>query len=456
MRLFPVATVAVSLALLGAGGSATVRAMNRASSFQHNALALERTWTEDAREGVPESGIAPLHQDLERSEYMHASGWSLLWWTDDGSAFLTRLHRQTAAVWSSSMATARSRADGVMTAWSQMELQYGAYVPEAASRAAASWTASLAAARIPLEINTLATTWSVDLGQVRKAAELDEVTVAAGPYGGVAALVARAQSTLAQARADNLATGAVPSLVATLSAHGTDPAIAPAAIKSLATDLTDLASVIKLDGSVATQLRSLAATVQLATTHNAAGASGFATQTASLATALHSGGTALQLHGVAAQIATLERSVKAALTAVGCGHDVPNGKVIDVDLATQEAVFYDDGCIAGQSAVTTGRAGLRTPLGTYHIYAKYSPITFISPWPTSSPYYYTPEHAEYGMLFRSGGFFIHDAPWEPSTAFGPGSENTTYASHGCVHMPTPTMAWLYGWSPIGTTVIIAD
>jgi hypothetical protein len=67
MRLFPVATVAVSLALLGAGGSATARAMNRASSFQHNALALERTWTEDAREGVPESGITPLHQELERA-----------------------------------------------------------------------------------------------------------------------------------------------------------------------------------------------------------------------------------------------------------------------------------------------------------------------------------------------------------------------------------------------------
>ena len=53
-----------------------------------------------------------------------------------------------------------------------------------------------------------------------------------------------------------------------------------------------------------------------------------------------------------------------------------------------------------------------------------------------------------------GGFFIHDAPWEPSTGFGPGSQNGLDASHGCVHIPTPTMAWLYSWSPIGTTVII--
>ena len=117
-------------------------------------------------------------------------------------------------------------------------------------------------------------------------------------------------------------------------------------------------------------------------------------------------------------------------------------------------VFYDDGCVAGQSLVTTGRPGLRTPTGTFHIYAKFSPITFSSQWPTSSPYYFAPEKASYGMEFRGGGFFIHDAPWEPSSGFGPGSENGADASHGCVHMPTPTMQWLYSWSPIGTTVII--
>jgi lipoprotein-anchoring transpeptidase ErfK/SrfK len=60
------------------------------------------------------------------------------------------------------------------------------------------------------------------------------------------------------------------------------------------------------------------------------------------------------------------------------------------------------------------------------------------------------------MEFLGGGFFIHDAPWEPASDFGPGSENGVDASHGCVHMPTPTMAWLYGWSPIGTTVILHD
>jgi lipoprotein-anchoring transpeptidase ErfK/SrfK len=98
--------------------------------------------------------------------------------------------------------------------------------------------------------------------------------------------------------------------------------------------------------------------------------------------------------------------------------------------------------------------GLRTPTGTYHIYAKYSPITFISSWPRGSRYYYHPEKANYAMRYRYGGLFLHDAPWEPANAFGPGSQNGPSASHGCVHFPTPVMAWLYRWAPLGTTVII--
>jgi lipoprotein-anchoring transpeptidase ErfK/SrfK len=128
--------------------------------------------------------------------------------------------------------------------------------------------------------------------------------------------------------------------------------------------------------------------------------------------------------------------------------------VIDFDLTTQSAVFFNDGCVAGSSLITSGRAGLRTPTGTYRIYRKVSPITLISPWPKSSPYYYSPEKADFAMEFRGGGFFIHDAPWEPASVFGPGSENGVDASHGCVHIPMPTMQWLYAWTPIGATVII--
>jgi hypothetical protein len=454
MRLLPVATAAVSLALIGAGGTATARAMDRASAFQRNATALERTWTRDVDEGVPAAAVTPIRRALDTSQYTHASGWSPMWWFDDGSVFLGTLQHKTAQAWSAAMSTARVKAEGAMTAWSQMELQYGKYVDPDAARGAARWSAQLAAATTPIQIDTLVSVWMGDVEVARRGALSDEVTVAAAPYGGMPVLLANANHAVSVARGDNLVTGQVPALIATLSASDAAPKVTTQAITALAAALSQVNALINLDNNVAGQLHGLSGRVSLASTHNAPGAAGFASQAASLAGALHQGGTASNLQDVAGRIATLERSVNAALTSVGCGHNVPNGKVIDVNLTTQSAVYYDDGCIAGSSLVTTGMAGLRTPTGTFHIYAKYSPITFISPWPTSSPYYYSPENAQYGMEFRGGGFFIHDAPWEPSTAFGPGSQNGVDASHGCVHFPTPTMAWLYGWSPVGTTVII--
>jgi len=453
-RLLPIATAAISLALIGAGGAVTARAMNRASSFHHDVTTLQRSWTEDIREGVPAASLAPLHKALDTSKYMHAAAWSPVWWGDDGSAFVTTMRHRTAQAWTSAMEVARSRAEGAMTAWSDMELAYGAYVPAAESTAAARWSAQLAAATTPAAINALAEVWTSEVAVARRSATLDEVTVATGGYGSVTALLAVAEHTVSVARGDNLDTGAVPSLIATLSASGPDSRVTVPSIKSLEADLGPLNALIILDGRVATELRALDARVGLATVHKAANAAGFTAEYTTLAARYREGGTSARLDSVSAQITGLEESVNAALTAIGCGHAVPVGKVIDIDVTTQSAIFFDDGCIDGSSLVTTGRPGLRTPTGTFHIYAKYSPITLISPWPQSSPYYYSPEHADYAMEFLRGGFFIHDAPWEPSTAFGPGSQNGVDASHGCVHIPTPTMAWLYAWSPIGTTVIV--
>jgi hypothetical protein len=455
-RLLPIATAAVSLALIGAGGAVSVRAMGRAASFHDAAASLERSWSQDVREGVPEAGVTPLRTQLDGSKYMHASASSPLWWFDTGSTFITTMHHDTTKVWTSAMTVARARAEGAMTAWSHMELQVGSYVPAADAKAASGWEAQLEAAATPAALDALATRWTGAVAAANKAATLDEITVATGGYGGVAALVAAAEQRLSVARGDNLDTGAVPSLIATLTAGNSNAPATVAAIKSLEADLGSLDALISLDGRVVGQLRTLDSRVVLATTHNAAGAASFAGQYNSLSAQVHAGGTADRLNSDAAQIVTVEHSVNAALTAIGCGHAVPNGKVIDIDETTQSAVFFDDGCVAGQSLVTTGRPGLRTPTGTFHIYRKVSPITLISPWPKSSPYYYSPENAAYAMEFLGGGFFIHDAPWEPASDFGPGSQNGVDASHGCVHMPTPTMAWLYSWSPIGTTVIIHD
>jgi L,D-transpeptidase catalytic domain len=137
-----------------------------------------------------------------------------------------------------------------------------------------------------------------------------------------------------------------------------------------------------------------------------------------------------------------------------CGAPVPRGRVITVSLSRQSAVFYQDGCAVNSSLVTTGRSGLRTPSGTFHVFSRSSPAHFVSAWPSSSPYYYSPETTQWALGYEGGGYFIHDAPWEPAGAFGLDSENGQWASHGCIHVPTAVMQWLYGWAGIGTTVIV--
>lgn len=136
------------------------------------------------------------------------------------------------------------------------------------------------------------------------------------------------------------------------------------------------------------------------------------------------------------------------------------GKVVLVSLSQQWLWAFSDQQLVFTTPVTTGRPELPTPMGIFNIYQKAADTMFYSPWPPGSPYYYSPEHVNYAMLFLKGGFYVHDAPWRtdfgPGTNVphtGPGGQQET-GSHGCVEVPTSAGAWLYAWAPNGTTVDI--
>jgi hypothetical protein len=132
-------------------------------------------------------------------------------------------------------------------------------------------------------------------------------------------------------------------------------------------------------------------------------------------------------------------------------------KKIVVSLSQQKLWAYDGNSLFLSSLVTTGNQQLPTPTGTFTILAKFHPFTFHSPWPKSSPDYYPPSLTQWAMLFQSGGYFIHDAPWR--SFFGPGSnaqagtpgQNYT-GTHGCVNVPGDVAYKLFQWAPIGTVV----
>lgn len=138
------------------------------------------------------------------------------------------------------------------------------------------------------------------------------------------------------------------------------------------------------------------------------------------------------------------------------------GQVVVVSLSQQWLWAYQDSSLVLATPVTTGRPDLATPTGTFHIMMKESNVMFYSPWPYGSPYYYTPEHIDYAMLFLTGGYYLHSAGWRH--AFGPGTNvphtdpdgTQETGSHGCVNMPVGAAGDLYGWITDGATVIIEN
>ena len=112
---------------------------------------------------------------------------------------------------------------------------------------------------------------------------------------------------------------------------------------------------------------------------------------------------------------------------------------------------YEHGRVVVDTVVVTGRPELPTPTGIYHVFAKYSPYKFVSPWPRGSPYYYDPLWSNYAMEYESSGYFIHDAPWRTDWAAG---ANERDGSHGCVNTPTLPISVLYRWARLGDVVVV--
>lgn len=136
------------------------------------------------------------------------------------------------------------------------------------------------------------------------------------------------------------------------------------------------------------------------------------------------------------------------------------GQLILVSLGQQWLWAYQDRQLLYDTPMTSGRPDLPTPDGTFSVQYKVYNVMFYSPWPPGSPYYYSPEHVNYGLYFLDNGYFIHDAPWRQ--VFGPGTNyphtdpngTRTTGSHGCVEVPTPAGAWLYQWAQNGATIVI--
>lgn len=98
-----------------------------------------------------------------------------------------------------------------------------------------------------------------------------------------------------------------------------------------------------------------------------------------------------------------------------------------------------------QTPVTTGASwhGHGTPLGSWRLQGKQRNRYLTGPGYRDFVRYWMPFNGDFGL---------HDASWQ-RIPFG----STAYherGSHGCVHVPTDVMGWLYRWSRVSETVVM--
>ena len=95
--------------------------------------------------------------------------------------------------------------------------------------------------------------------------------------------------------------------------------------------------------------------------------------------------------------------------------------------------------------ISTGLDPNPTPPGYFQVYQKL-PLDEMTNGPTPPPgeELYDLKNVPNVMYFLGGGYAIHGAYWHWD--FG------QRVSHGCVNLPLDAAAWLYQWTPMGTTV----
>jgi lipoprotein-anchoring transpeptidase ErfK/SrfK len=456
MRALPVVAAGLSIGLTATLGTTIALASGRQASFAHQASALKQRWDSEVAAGEPAASLAPLRKELARSAYESAPGWSPQWWVGTGQSLLDKLETRTARAWTAALEAARAQAAGVFTSWELMAAQLSSYIPAGAVSSEQGWAPALDAAATPLAIERLISMWTGDVATVRKAALLNQLNAEVSAYRGLNGLLSQADSAVAKARHDHLDPGQVPALTTALRTEMGAHADATSTMRALLSAVQSLRMLIGLNNGVAAMLPPIHYSVDQAGAELLPSASSFLAQYNALAVAFRVAAEASQLNTVAADAVALRTAVATALSAGRCGHGVPSGKVITLNLTLQEAIFYQNGCAVRATPITTGRPFLRTPTGYFHVFFKTSPFTMVSPWPRGSPFWYPTGTVTWVMEFDYGGYFLHDASWEPASMYGPGSENSYVASHGCVHIPTPVMRWAYAWTPVGTPVIITQ
>ena len=443
----------VAVLAMGATGAQAFVGVRAQSSYSTGARALQAVWADYQAKGVPAAMLDPLRASLAARG--NPGWWRPSWWTGNDSKQLDRLRVQTQRVWDRALAEALARAEKVVTDAQDFVRSAGPYAPSGLGETVTAWVSAVQDAATPKALDALAGADSAVLAKLSATVNQEKAaaTAALNALGGSAKLLGQVVRLDAVAAADNLDASAMDALAAQMRDEMKHGRIPDDVALPLATAIQDFQATVALNDTVAAPMQQILWDIDQALLEQTPNAQALRTQLTALQQQFKDARTHTQLLDTQQAQTTLQTALRTELDGNRCGHTTKQGRYILISLTLQEMVAYQDGCAVRAAPVTTGRPALPTPPGSYSVFYKKTPFTMVSPWPKSSPYWYPTTPVSWVMEFRSGGYFLHDADWEAPSAYGPGSQDNPYAaSHGCIHIPTPTMRWLYDWTPVGTPV----
>jgi lipoprotein-anchoring transpeptidase ErfK/SrfK len=114
---------------------------------------------------------------------------------------------------------------------------------------------------------------------------------------------------------------------------------------------------------------------------------------------------------------------------------------------THKTQIYLNGKLAYRWPISTGRASLPTPDGTYLSVEKANPVHMVGGGPKGSPGHYD-ELVNYAVRFTYSGDYYHSAPWSVV------NQGTSNVSHGCVNLPPAAAQTYYNMSIPGDPITV--
>jgi lipoprotein-anchoring transpeptidase ErfK/SrfK len=122
-------------------------------------------------------------------------------------------------------------------------------------------------------------------------------------------------------------------------------------------------------------------------------------------------------------------------------------QLVIVSIKKQHLWACQKGKQVASTPVTTGATvdNDQTPLGSWRVQDRQRDRYLIGPGYKDYVKYWVPFNGDFGF---------HDASWQKMKFGSP--DYRRQGSHGCVHLPTPMMAWFYKWATVNNTVVTIE